>query len=86
MEMLSVHHAAHHYEKMIPVRKASSQDFPVQALQMQGFFYGAGNEIRTRDTKLGKLVLYQLSYARSGYEYDLRYSFLLVNNNFQIVF
>ncbi len=25
---------------------------------------GAGNEIRTRDTKLGKLVLYQLSYAR----------------------
>ena len=27
---------------------------------------GAGNEIRTRDTKLGKLVLYQLSYARSN--------------------
>jgi hypothetical protein len=27
---------------------------------------GAGNEIRTRDTKLGKLVLYQLSYARSS--------------------
>ena len=26
--------------------------------------FGAGNEIRTRDTKLGKLVLYQLSYAR----------------------
>ena len=26
---------------------------------------GAGNGIRTRDTKLGKLVLYQLSYARS---------------------
>ena len=26
--------------------------------------YGAGNEVRTRDTKLGKLVLYQLSYAR----------------------
>ena len=25
---------------------------------------GAGNGIRTRDTKLGKLVLYQLSYAR----------------------
>ena len=25
---------------------------------------GAGNEIRTRDTKLGKLVLSQLSYAR----------------------
>ena len=27
---------------------------------------GAGNGIRTRDTKLGKLVLYQLSYARSN--------------------
>jgi hypothetical protein len=27
---------------------------------------GAGNGIRTRDTKLGKLVLYQLSYARSS--------------------
>ena len=26
--------------------------------------HGAGNEIRTRDPKLGKLVLYQLSYAR----------------------
>ncbi len=32
-----------------------------------GFFLrdGAGDGIRTRDTKLGKLVLYQLSYARS---------------------
>ncbi len=29
-----------------------------------GRMIGAGNEIRTRDTKLGKLVLYQLSYAR----------------------
>ena len=27
--------------------------------------YGAGDGIRTRDTKLGKLVLYQLSYART---------------------
>ena len=26
---------------------------------------GAGDEIRTRDQKLGKLLLYQLSYARS---------------------
>jgi hypothetical protein len=26
--------------------------------------YGAGNGDRTRGTKLGKLVLYQLSYAR----------------------
>ncbi len=26
--------------------------------------YGAGDGVRTRDPKLGKLVLYQLSYAR----------------------
>ena len=25
---------------------------------------GAGNEIRTRDPNLGKVVLYQLSYSR----------------------
>ena len=31
-----------------------------------GFFCesGAGNEIRTRDPNLGKVVLYQLSYSR----------------------
>ena len=28
--------------------------------------FGAGNGARTRDPKLGKLVLYQLSYARSN--------------------
>ena len=27
-------------------------------------FYGAGNGTRTRDFKLGKLALYQLSYSR----------------------
>ena len=27
---------------------------------------GAGNEIRTRDPNLGKVVLYQLSYSRSN--------------------
>jgi hypothetical protein len=27
-------------------------------------FGGAGNGVRTRDPKLGKLVLYQLSYTR----------------------
>ena len=27
-------------------------------------FIGAGDEIRTRDQELGKLLLYQLSYAR----------------------
>ena len=29
---------------------------------------GAGNETRTRDIYLGKVVLYQLSYARSSGE------------------
>ena len=28
--------------------------------------FGAGNEIRTRDPNLGKVVLYQLSYSRVG--------------------
>ena len=28
--------------------------------------YGAGNETRTRDPDLGKVVLYQLSYSRNG--------------------
>jgi hypothetical protein len=27
-------------------------------------WFGAGDEIRTRDQELGKLLLYQLSYAR----------------------
>ncbi len=30
--------------------------------------FGAGNETRTRDPDLGKVVLYQLSYSRSGYD------------------
>ena len=28
--------------------------------------FGAGNEIRTRDPNLGKVVLYQLSYSRAA--------------------
>ena len=28
------------------------------------FYIGAGNETRTRDPNLGKVVLYQLSYSR----------------------
>ncbi len=31
---------------------------------MPGFEFGAGNETRTRDPDLGKVVLYQLSYSR----------------------
>jgi hypothetical protein len=33
---------------------------------LEGFFYGAKDEIRTRDPDLGKVVLYQLSYFRIG--------------------
>ena len=36
--------------------------------------FGAGNEIRTRDPNLGKVVLYQLSYSRinqAGYCRDV---------------
>jgi hypothetical protein len=36
---------------------------------------GAGNGIRTRDPKLGKLVLYQLSYARSEIKIDYSWLF-----------
>ena len=48
---------------------------------------GAGNGVRTRDTKLGKLVLYQLSYARKiGFiSYDkteLLSIYLMINLNF----
>ena len=33
-------------------------------ISMTTYRSGAGDEGRTRDSKLGKLVLYQLSYAR----------------------
>ena len=36
--------------------------------------YGAGNETRTRDPNLGKVVLYQLSYSRT-------YIILSLHNN-----
>ena len=37
-----------------------------KATHLSGFFLnlGAGNETRTRDPDLGKVVLYQLSYSR----------------------
>ena len=41
---------------------------PMQDIALSALFTavlnGAGNRVRTGDTKLGKLVLYQLSYAR----------------------
>ncbi len=37
---------------------------------------GADNGVRTRDTKLGKLVLYQLSYVRLKKEQYTFFSYL----------
>ena len=51
---------------MQAVQANSAVSFPLPfALVRTRSRYGAGDGIRTRDTKLGKLVLYQLSYARS---------------------
>ena len=35
-----------------------------QIFRLGLFEFGAGNETRTRDPNLGKVVLYQLSYSR----------------------
>ena len=40
------------------------------------FMFGAGNETRTRDPDLGKVVLYQLSYSRKPFR-AIRQSCLL---------
>ena len=37
-----------------------------KAIYRPSLSFGAGNEIRTRDPNLGKVVLYQLSYSRAG--------------------
>ncbi len=60
--------------------------------------FGAGNEIRTRDPNLGKVVLYQLSYSRevgsilaiapmlsSDHWADLRLFFEAANQPFSII-
>ncbi|GAO97188.1 hypothetical protein PSA5_30735 [Pseudomonas syringae pv. actinidiae] len=36
-----------------------------RSVELRFFEYGAGNETRTRDPDLGKVVLYQLSYSRN---------------------
>ena len=37
---------------------------PWNSVEAHGAIFGAGNETRTRDPDLGKVVLYQLSYSR----------------------
>ena len=43
---------------------------------------GAGNEIRTRDPDLGKVVLYQLSYSRFIQSVRILHALTLVSNTF----
>jgi hypothetical protein len=46
--------------------KVTEQKEPRRALCVNLLQYGAGNETRTRDPNLGKVMLYQLSYSRTG--------------------
>ena len=49
------------------IRRIVNKHFKWQKAQTCWFGlleFGAGNEIRTRDPDLGKVVLYQLSYSR----------------------
>ncbi len=50
---------------MPPCCNSKSHDLVVRAKEALSNF-GAGNETRTRDPDLGKVVLYQLSYSRLG--------------------
>jgi hypothetical protein len=54
----------------ISVPKSASEDigsgFTQRRPKATLFKNGAGNETRTRDPDLGKVVLYQLSYSRIG--------------------
>src|SRR5262245_46846261 len=51
-------------------RAVSSDDLPLLLVkkspgrEARAWSFGAGNETRTRDPDLGKVVLYQLSYSR----------------------
>jgi hypothetical protein len=46
----------------------NSDDQPARKIKkprrIEAWEFGAGNETRTRDPNLGKVVLYQLSYSR----------------------
>ena len=42
--------------------------FLILALMDERKNNGAGNETRTRDPDLGKVVLYQLSYSRANWQ------------------
>ena len=46
-------------------RKANITEKPIA--YAIGFFYGAGDEARTRYLHLGKVALYRMSYTRNGH-------------------
>lgn len=55
-------------------RRMATGRAPAAANSMSWWgFTGAGNGVRTRDFKLGKLALYQLSYARKVNPLQLRH-------------
>ena len=59
-------------------------------LHPSSFHSGAGDEIRTRDPQLGRLMLYQLSYTRPrndevgtmNDELPVRSAFIILNSSF----
>ena len=63
---------------MPPCCNSKSHDLVVRAVKALSNF-GAGNETRTRDPDLGKVVLYQLSYSRLGV---LVLAYLAILSNF----
>jgi hypothetical protein len=54
-------------EKLPETKKEAEASFFLalqRSLELCKTIFGAGNETRTRDPDLGKVVLYQLSYSR----------------------
>ncbi len=70
-------------------RPKETESFKVKnpGIACSGFFkIGAGNEIRTRDPNLGKVVLYQLSYSRLGGRYCNGLTFRVKGKNHTLPF
>ena len=54
-------------ERCLSTRLRTDKEKPYRkyyVLEGKAVLYGAGDEVRTRDIYLGKVVLYQLSYSR----------------------
>ena len=69
--------AAPMVEQTNPERESAAPDGPLTRC-----FYGADDEIRTRDPHLGKVMLYQLSYSRNFNENE----YIQIVNIMQVVF